>query len=98
MTTEGGRTTLTALLSGGETTIAVTDTTAFPSSGSLLIGATTVTYTGKTGTTFTGCASTPSASNGATVKQANTDFNVDKLTILGNENMTAPVFSLTAPQ
>lgn len=36
-------------------TLTVGDTTNFPSTGSLSIGANTIAYTGKTGTTFTGC-------------------------------------------
>ena len=39
----------------GVTTITVDDTTGWPSSGALYIGKERVTYTGKTGTTFTGC-------------------------------------------
>lgn len=39
-----------------QTTLTVQDTSAFAASGSLTIGAQTVTYTGKTGTTFTGCS------------------------------------------
>jgi hypothetical protein len=39
-----------------ETTITVTSTTGYPSSGILNVGGQTVTYTGKTATTFTGAA------------------------------------------
>jgi hypothetical protein len=50
---------LTAALSGGESTVYVADTSLFPSSGSGYIYDSTVdvfTYTGKTGTTLTGCS------------------------------------------
>lgn len=52
-------------------TITVADTTGFPTSGSLAIdGAGTVTYTGKTGTTFTGCSGgNGTVETGATVKR-----------------------------
>lgn len=43
------------LLDDISTTINVTDTTAFPTSGTLLIGAELITYSGKTSTSFTGC-------------------------------------------
>lgn len=38
-----------------QATITVSDTSLFPTTGSLTIGASTVAYTGKTSTTFTGC-------------------------------------------
>ena len=48
------------LLDGGidadDTTITVDDTTAFPSAATIIIDTEQITYTGKTGTTFTGCA------------------------------------------
>ena len=43
------------------TTITVDTTAGFPSSGTLKIGTTEVTYTGLTSTTFTGCSGTPAA-------------------------------------
>ena len=43
------------LLDDSSTTINVTDTSQFPAAGTLLIDAELVTYTGKTGTSFTGC-------------------------------------------
>lgn len=43
------------LLDAASTTINVTDTSQFPASGTLLIDAELITYTGKTGTSFTGC-------------------------------------------
>lgn len=52
--TRGPITVLTADLSATGTTATVDDTTDFPSSGTLYIGAETATYSGKTSTTFTG--------------------------------------------
>lgn len=43
------------LLNAASTTINVSDTSTFPSSGILLIDAEVITYSGKTGTSFTGC-------------------------------------------
>lgn len=43
------------LLNAASTTINVTDTTQFPASGTLLIDAEIITYSGKTSTSFTGC-------------------------------------------
>jgi len=49
-------TVLNAALSVSDTTITVASTTGFASSGSLYIGTEIITYSGVTGTTFTGCA------------------------------------------
>lgn len=49
------RATLTQDLAYNDTTITVDDTTGFPASGSVYLGRELVTYTGTTGTTFTGC-------------------------------------------
>lgn len=70
----GQYTQLNGALSGSEATITVDDTTGFDSSGSLIIGTTTVTYTGKSSTTFTGCTGTPSASDDASVAQLPTSL------------------------
>ena len=48
-------TALTADVDDGDTTINVADTSAFPGSGDLYLGTELIAYTGKTGTTFTGC-------------------------------------------
>lgn len=42
-----------------DATINVRDTSLFPASGNLTVGATTFTYSGKTATTFTGCSGAP---------------------------------------
>lgn len=47
-------TTLSAAATVGATTLSITDTTNFPSIGSLYINGNIITYTGKTATTFTG--------------------------------------------
>ena len=48
-------------ISSGDATITVDTTAGFPSSGTLKIGTTEVTYSGITSTTFTNCSGTPAA-------------------------------------
>jgi len=61
---------LDGALSGGETTVTVDDTTDFLSAGTAVIeGSDEFTYTGKTGTTFTGCAGVLAHPNNAAVTQ-----------------------------
>ncbi len=48
-------TTLSADTTVGDTTLDITDTTDFPSTGSIYVAGNIITYTGKTATTFTGC-------------------------------------------
>jgi len=67
----GAHTNLTSALTGGEATISVLDTTnGFTTTGSLVICGSTVTYTGKTATTFTGASGTPACANSRGVSQA----------------------------
>ncbi len=54
----------------GDTTITVDTTAGFPSSGTIKIGTTEVTYSGLTSTTFTGCSGTPTANDDVEVKLA----------------------------
>lgn len=70
----GGHTQLNGALAGAEGTITVDSTTGFPSSGSIVIGTTTVTYSGVTTTTFTGCVGTPAAADNAAVTDLPSDF------------------------
>lgn len=70
----GGHTLLNGALAGAEATITVDSTSGFSSSGSIVIGTTTVTYSGKTSTTFTGCAGTPAASDNSVVTQLPDDY------------------------
>lgn len=65
----GASTTLTVASTLGAATVTVGSTRDFKSSGTILIGATSVTYTGKTLTTFTGCSGVIVASIGATITQ-----------------------------
>jgi hypothetical protein len=65
----GGHTLLNGALAGGETTVTVDSTNGFNASGSIDIGGSTVTYTGVTSTTFTGCAGVPVASDNAPIEQ-----------------------------
>lgn len=60
---------LNGALSGGEATITVDSTDGFDLSGTIIIGGTNVTYTGSTATTFTGCNSTPAASDNEGIAQ-----------------------------
>ena len=53
---QDGVTTLTAGITNADTTIPVVSTAEFISAGGLLIGSEVITYTGKTATSFTGCA------------------------------------------
>ena len=63
----------TGALAGGEATIPVSSTTGLPTSGTVRVQSSvtgtgaSVTYTGKTSTTLTGCAGTPAALSGALV-------------------------------
>ena len=67
--------TLDGALNNSDTTITVTDTTGFSATGTIIIDSELITYTGTTGTTFTGCTrgalgTTAAAhSSGATVTQ-----------------------------
>jgi hypothetical protein len=68
-------------LSSSNTTVTVTSTAAFTTTGNILIDSETISYTGKTGTTFTGCTrglsgtgsgAAATHANGATVTQSTT--------------------------
>jgi len=66
----GAVTHLNGALSGSEGTITVDSTSEFTTTGTLIIGTTvSVTYTGKTSTTFTGCSNAPAALDNAGVTQ-----------------------------
>ena len=65
----GQYTQLNGVLAGSESTVTVDSTVGFTSTGSIIIGTTTVTYSGTTSTTFTGCSGTPAASDDASVAQ-----------------------------
>lgn len=82
----GGHTLLNGALSGGETTINVDSTASFLGIGSLRIGTTTVTYSGTTPTSFTGCAGTPAAADNLPIAQAIVE---DGAAPKGNIYMTA---------
>lgn len=55
MTRPARQTYLTAAATSSATTLHVADTSAFDSTGTIYIGQERITYTGKTGTSFTGC-------------------------------------------
>jgi len=52
---EGGTTNLNGALNDSATTITVNSTSGFPSAGKIYVEIELISYTGKTGTTFTGC-------------------------------------------
>lgn len=56
MLSTGASTYLTEDVSFSDSTIHVADTSAFPATGTICIHQETISYTGKTGTTFTGCS------------------------------------------
>lgn len=60
-------TTLNGAVSADDGTITVVSTNGFPSSGSFACETDKITYTGKTGTTFTGCTSVSAHDDGETV-------------------------------
>lgn len=66
----GNRANTTAPLTGGDAIIPVTDSSAFPAAGTLRIGGVDVTYTGNTGTSFTGAVGTPAAASGIALAEA----------------------------
>ena len=59
-------TTLNGAITAAATSIILTDSTNFPSSGTILIGAELITYTGKTANTLTGCSRGASSTTAAT--------------------------------
>ncbi len=59
-------TTLNGAISAAATSVILTDATSFPSSGTILIGAELITYTGKTANTLTGCSRGTSNTTAAT--------------------------------
>lgn len=66
----GNHTNTTAVLAGGEVIIPVVDSSAFPASGTIRIGGVDVTYSGNTGTSFTGAVGTPAAASGIALAEA----------------------------
>ena len=76
----GGITTLAADLTDVATTVQATDTTTFPSSGTIQIDSEQITYTGKTATSFTGCTRGANGTDavehnlGATIAEIQTDY------------------------
>jgi len=58
---------LTAAVLAAASTVDVDDTTNFAASGTFWLNSTLVTYTGKTGTSFTGCTDTPAAEDNSFV-------------------------------
>jgi hypothetical protein len=67
-------TTLNGLLSSGSSTITVYSTAGFPTSDVIIIEGEMITYTGKTGTTFTGCTRGQFLSEGGLAASAHADL------------------------
>lgn len=76
----GAITRLTASLAGGETTINVSDTTDFPSSGTIIYNGTEIAYSAKTATTFTVASAHASAGADDGVAQAADDSTYSSIT------------------
>lgn len=80
----GGETQLDGSVNSSVTTLTVDRTSAFPSSGTVLIDSEQITYTGKTATTFTGCTrgangtTAASHSDNALVTQVGVDATIDR--------------------
>ncbi len=83
--TIGAKNQLNGAINNSVTTITVDDTTHFPSTGELLVESERITYSGKTGTTFTGCTRGANGSSAAShadnviVKQYGYDMHFDNL-------------------
>lgn len=99
--TIGAKTLLNGAINNAVTTITVDDTTHFPASGEVIIDTERITYTGKTGTTFTGCTrganSTAAASHAdnAVVKQYGYDFHFDSLAWVAGGVAAVSAFTYT---
>jgi hypothetical protein len=71
-------------LSSSNTTVTVTSTTGFTTTGNILIDSETISYTGKTGTTFTGCTRGVSGTgSGAATTHANGASVVQSTSFIG---------------
>ena len=71
-------------LSSSNTTVTVTSTTGFTATGNILIDSETISYTGKTGTTFTGCTRGLSGTgSGAATTHANGAAVVQSTSFIG---------------
>lgn len=70
-------TTLDGAVSADDGTITVISTAGFPSSGYIAIESDKISYTGKTGTTFTGCSSVSAHDDGTTVNSVVIERSVD---------------------
>lgn len=94
---------LDGAINSGVTTITVDDTTAFPSTGTLKIDSEEMTYTGKTGTTFTGLTrganSTVAASHGdnAVVQGQDAELGLDNTQINSGQVVTISAYQLVQP-
>lgn len=94
---------LTADPGSGGTTLNVGDTASFPSSGTLVCESEEITYTGKTGTTFTGCTrganSTTAAAHAIdkTVRLKDAALSIDNGKIVAGGTIAVGSMSYTYP-
>lgn len=65
----GGHNQLNGPLVGGEVVVTVDSTASFTAAGNIIIGGASVTYSGITATTFTGCSGVPAAADNTPVAQ-----------------------------
>jgi hypothetical protein len=82
---------LNGALNNSDTTITVDATAAFPTSGRIDIGTELITYTGKTGTTFTGCVRGANGSTAASHSDNAVVTNATSWVDWGEESNTAGV-------
>lgn len=80
----GISTTLSALIDNLVTTLNVVDTTSFPSTGYVVIDSEVIKYTGKTGTSFTGCTR---GSDGTTAASHSSSAIVAALAVADHHNI-----------
>jgi hypothetical protein len=89
----------TAVAAGGASldsaVINVDDTTLFPATGSIIVNALAITYTGKTATSFTGCGSHAALTAGTAVF-GNIPVNVSKWVFTKRSALTAKTMQLLA--
>lgn len=67
LVTNPNKTTATGVNALNSAVVNVGDTTSFPATGTFIMSATAVTYTGKTATSFTGCSNHPATTGGEAI-------------------------------
>lgn len=99
----GPRTLLNGAINSAVTTITIDDTAYFPASGEIIIDSERITYTGKTGTTFTGCTrgangtAAASHSDNAPVNVFGKDAGFDNTAFAANGVISIASFTIAMP-